>query len=319
MKKPLLSIIITSFSDQHILDIFELLDSIKKQSYTHFETIYVIESHQKLFELLKKYGIENQSVNLKPVFTTEEHGLSAARNLGIRHAKGEILSFIDDDVILFPTWAEHIVETFADSAIVSVSGPALPVWENNSMNWLPRQFYWVVSCTDWCGWNKLTDVRNAWGHNMSFTRAVFEQCGFFPQTSGFALSSGSMGYIGEDIAFSMIIRKKIGKRIVFNPEVKVRHRVPTAKSSLAAIAKRAYWVGQSRAELKKLYGQYTPVPELFSIENQLINQIIVDLLPSILQSLFKAPRETLRKSSITSVILLYALFGYFNIRLIKRF
>ena len=77
-------------------DILELLDSVKAQAYPNLETIFVAECSKELFDRVKVYGEKQDIPNLKVVFNDGEQGASAARNLGIKHARGNIVAFIDD-------------------------------------------------------------------------------------------------------------------------------------------------------------------------------------------------------------------------------
>jgi glycosyltransferase involved in cell wall biosynthesis len=57
-------------------------------------------------------------------------GLSHARNVGVAHARADLVAFMDDDAVAAPDWAFHILrafETFAGSAGV-VGGRVLPRW-----------------------------------------------------------------------------------------------------------------------------------------------------------------------------------------------
>lgn len=56
---------------------------------------------------------------------TEEGPLAELRNSGAKRAKGDILCFIDDDVICSPGWYEGIVKAFDNPEIAGVSGPAI--------------------------------------------------------------------------------------------------------------------------------------------------------------------------------------------------
>ena len=49
-------------------------------------------------------------------------GLIAARNVGVAHARGEIVAFIDDDVELPPDWARALLEPYADPRVGGVAG-----------------------------------------------------------------------------------------------------------------------------------------------------------------------------------------------------
>jgi glycosyltransferase involved in cell wall biosynthesis len=173
---PLLSLVITSYTTERLNDIYELIDSIKNQTYKNMETIFVAERSKELFQKVKAYTEEKAIPNVKIVFNDGAPGQSPARNLGGKNAVGDIISFVDDDVVLFDNWAEEMVDTYQDDSTIGATGPALPLWEDMSLNWLPEEFYWIISCTAYASWNKLMAVRCAGGMNMSFRKEAFEYC-----------------------------------------------------------------------------------------------------------------------------------------------
>ncbi len=52
----------------------------------------------------------------------DEANISAARNLGIKAAAGEIVAFIDDDAVPEPTWLSHLAEPFVDAGVAAAGG-----------------------------------------------------------------------------------------------------------------------------------------------------------------------------------------------------
>ena len=74
--------------------------------------------------------------NWKYVFE-EKEGISHARNRGVREAKGEIIAFTDDDVIVDKYWIQNICKAFEENSdVVCVGGKILPIWEIPKPEWL---------------------------------------------------------------------------------------------------------------------------------------------------------------------------------------
>jgi len=78
----------------------------------------------------------NNSEGTVPVrLIRQEHkGPAAARNLGARHAQGEILLFTDADCEPYPNWLDAMIEPFRDPAICGVKG----AYETVQPEWVAR-------------------------------------------------------------------------------------------------------------------------------------------------------------------------------------
>ena len=130
MSEPLLlSISTTCYTTERLKDIIDLLDSIERQTYNNIEIIIVVEKSEELLDLVKKYVLENIHRPSRVIFNDGEKGLSAARNLGYKNAKGTIVAFIDDDATLFPDWATETMKTYSNTSIIGITGPILPFWQ----------------------------------------------------------------------------------------------------------------------------------------------------------------------------------------------
>lgn len=316
-KVPLLSIVITSYTTERLGDIFELLDSVKGQAYRNIETIFVAERSKTLYDQIEAYAKQKAISNLKVIFNDGELGLSAARNLGIKHAEGDIISFVDDDTLLFPDWAEEMVKTYNDKSIIGVTGPALPLWEDESLSWLPEELYWIIGCTAWSNWNDTRAVRNAWGQGMSFRKEAFQLAGTFLTDIGFQMGHYRQGLltldVGDDVELSLRVRAKTGKSIAFNPRVKLWHRVHSHRLSWRFITKRSCWVGRSRRVLKQVYPQTTTTKaDLLSQEHQLLKRILTRLFPNIAKTFLTNPVIAWRKLWLSVTVLTFVTLGYYS-------
>lgn len=315
---PLLSIIITSYTVERLPGLMELLDSIRKQTYSNIETIFVAEGSPELCHRVGQYGEAQGLPAFRVLFNDGEPGASAARNLGIRSARGEIVAFTDDDAVLFPDWGEQMVATYQDDTIVGVTGPALPLWQDKPVGWLPEEFYWLIGCTSWADWRGLTEVRNVWLQNASFRREAFHLAGLIntalgprDSTQGFKGREFKEGVVSEEIELSLRVRRATQRRLVYNPQVRVRHKIDAKRLRLSYITRWSYWMGYSKSKIRRLYPQAMPGADSLSQERQLLRRILFHRLPRIFQGFFRQPLAAWRQLSLTVVVLFFVALGYF--------
>ncbi len=314
VEQPLLSIVIASYTLDRLKDILELLDSVKAQTYPRVETILVVERSTELLDYLKQYVAEKALPQAKIVFNYGEQGLSVARNLGFKEATGDIIAFIDDDALPSPDWAEEMVKTYGDDSVIGVTGPSIPLWQDETITWVPEEFYWIIGGSGFSDWTEKREVRNVSGTNMSFKREAFDSVGLFLTQLG-AKGGGESGkheFVGDETEFSIRVGRKTGKRILYNPKVKVQHKVYKFRVTLAFVARRAYWEGYTKALLKRSYRDSSSDNKLLRVEYQLLRRIFTRLLPSILAGLFSHPIIAVRRLSITLNAIFFVAVGYLH-------
>jgi O-antigen biosynthesis protein len=114
---PTASVIIPVFNGEKTID--TLLTALKNQAGAgEFEIIVVDNgSTDHTMEIARAAGA---TVLQQPV-----RGPSAARNLGLQHARAEILAYTDSDTIPSRRWLASLLAAFADPKVIIASGPIL--------------------------------------------------------------------------------------------------------------------------------------------------------------------------------------------------
>lgn len=119
IEKPLISIIIPVYKVEDYLE--RCVDSVLNQTYENIEVILVDDgSPDKCGEMCDKYAQKHDNVI---VIHQKNQGLSAARNTGIRTAKGQFLGFVDSDDFIEKNMYELLYDVLeVNNADISVGG-----------------------------------------------------------------------------------------------------------------------------------------------------------------------------------------------------
>lgn len=155
-------------------------------------------------------------------------GPAAARNLGIRNARGDVILFTDADCEPAPDWVEQMVQPLADPAVSGVKG-----------TYRTRQREMVARLAQ-CEFAERYDLLEREptidfvdSHAAAFRAAALRQVGgfdpAFPQANN------------EDVDLSYRLAQA-GHRLVFNRQASVYHRHPATWSSYLRLKlSRGYW------------------------------------------------------------------------------
>ena len=164
-------------------------------------------------------------------------GLTRARNIGARFAKGEIVAYIDDDSIVEQDWLSNLVSDFADPQVGAVTGRVrymLSIGESREMSEQPGEgdrarprARFERGMPDWFCKACFGGIGD--GGNMAFRRKVISDIGFDERLGrGRTIDSGD-----EHVVFAMLLEQ--GHAIAHRPDAVVRHPTPSTIETLRVL------------------------------------------------------------------------------------
>ena len=220
------------------------LDSLLSMEYVDFEIVVVDNDPQTSrtadliadrFAPLVRYVRENR------------RGLASAHNCGLAQAQGQIVAFVDDDVVVDRHWLTGIAEGFAATSQVGcVTGLILPAQLDTPAQLLlerhggfDKGFKQRIVDTDSHRPQDplfpFTPGRLGSGANMAFDVEVLRRLGGFDS----AIGAGTFARGGDDLAafFRVVVS---GQRLVYQPSAVVWHR---HHREMAALHNQAFGYG----------------------------------------------------------------------------
>jgi len=219
------------------------------------------------------------------IFNRQSLGASAARNIGIRVAQGDVLAFLDDDAVADQNWVENLVDSYKELQAMAVGGKILPLWLPAKPAYFPEELYWLVGATHkGFAEDAVVEVRNVFASNMSFRKEVFEQVGFFNESLGFS-NQGKSYVQGSEAEFALRMTSKLGKRVIYNPRAVVYHITPVSKARIGLLLKRSFYQGYSKMLLRKL----TPRANAISIERSYLKDLVSEYIPQRIGRILTGP------------------------------
>lgn len=242
--EPTITVAICTRNRAHYLP--DLFAALLKQSYINFELLLVDNaSDDKTAEVANEHGLEFADLKYVREATV---GIAIARNTAVLAAKGDIVCFIDDDVLPTPEWLDILVRPLRQNAAIGiVGGPLLPLWAGGKRpEWLSMEYEPVLGLLGLRFGNRsgLCDSSRSgpWGGNMAFRRDAFLAMGGCPefhaprQAYHFCEDTRIVGGIMD-----------AGWLNYFSADAVVYHRVPEERLSKSFLDRRSFQIGQANA------------------------------------------------------------------------
>ena len=236
-----ISVVISTYSKEMKDQVLDCISSLQKQTFLPNEILLILDHDPELISFYKSLVPPDVTV-----VASDGFGLSNARNAGVKHAKSEIVAFIDDDAVADKDWLRNIFNNYSEPSVAGVGGLVMPLWaDGKSFKWFPEELSWTIGCSYKGQSNSRETIRNPIGCNMSFRRSIFETVGYFRDDVG---RLGKVLLDGEEPEFSMRIHRKIpDAKIMNDPFAVVLHKVSLKRMSFKYIWERAFYQGFSKA------------------------------------------------------------------------
>lgn len=244
----LISIIIPTYNrSQYILKTLESL--VKQKIDPALFEILIIDNNSTdaTLEISQKFIAENINFRIKYFFEPIP-GLLSGRHRGLKESSGEILIFIDDDIIADEQWLISIISSFKDPSINIVGGRNLPMYEVEPPGWL--KYFWLsteagvfcgqLSLLDFGESPKFIDPNFVWGLNFSIRKStLIELGGFHPDTM-----PPKIQFLQGDGETGLTIKAK-EKNILgyYQPNALIYHVVPKERLTIDYFIKRHFFQG----------------------------------------------------------------------------
>ena len=112
---PRASVVVCAYNAADTID--DCLTALERQSYPDFEIIVVNDGSRDATGAIARQYPKARVIDIP------NGGLSAARNVGIANATGEIVAYTDADVRVDPDWLTYLVQPIISGKYVGSGGP----------------------------------------------------------------------------------------------------------------------------------------------------------------------------------------------------
>lgn len=177
-----------------------------------------------------------------------QQGKSYALNAGIREARGQILAFMDDDVVVDAKWLQNLTSVFQNEEWAGAGGRILPERAFTPPAWLSLDGKYALAplAIFELGPQPAELVEAPFGTNMAFRKEVFEKVGGFRTDLGPRPGSETRS---EDMEFGYRVLGA-GQRLWYEPSAIVYHSIPAHRLQKEYFL--AWWHAKAQADIRAL-------------------------------------------------------------------
>jgi len=252
MRKKSISIIICTYNRcESLKDTLSSLAELKSNDQFNWEVIIVDNNSSDQTRSVVEEQQPAFNDRLRYIYESEQ-GLSCARNRGIKEAKGEIIVFTDDDVLVDENWLKYICEGYEQDDPDCLFGKILPKWQDCiAPNWLIENKKYLTNLAILDHGDKkevvTTKDKHFFGANFSIKKDVFRNGFEFDEKFGI---KGEKRMQGDDTElFYYLVSNK--KKIIYEPKSLVWHVIPKERIRKSYFRKWNFTYGRSAAKLEQ--------------------------------------------------------------------
>jgi glycosyltransferase involved in cell wall biosynthesis len=175
-------------------------------------------------------------------FKEPKQGLDHARNRAIAEARGDIIVFADDDILVEPNWLTEMNRPFSDDAsgtVAAVGGEVIPVFPDGLPAWVAE---WHSPLAFRPDAGPLPPQHSPMGANLAIRRDVFARLGAFDT----ALDRAAGNYFSGGDAEMVRRIRAAGGAVWFAPAAAVRHQMPASRTTFRYASRHAFDSARSR-------------------------------------------------------------------------
>ncbi len=207
---PRLTVIVATFNRVEAL--WTTLDQLLEQNFTDFELLVIDQSDAAGAAQIFQFIAERRDARMKYLHLTRK-GLPNARNEGLARARGEVVVFVDDDVLITSKdfLSAHLA-AYDDPEVGGVVGRHIERYIKTNVRQTACHVSWTGRTIFNLFGTERQAVRSCKGSNMSYRAAVLAQVGGFDRKTKML----------EDTDFSVRVAKA-GWTILFEPDAEVVH------------------------------------------------------------------------------------------------
>lgn len=232
---PFVSVVVPAYNNQDTVGF--CIESLLAQDYPKERCEIIVvdnNSTDDTADVISRYSV-------KLLHERGKQSAYAARNLGIRHAKGEIIAFTDADCVADSSWLTNLLGSYGDPAFGCFSG-LIKAYEPRS---LVARLLARYQAERFCRQSQSANPM-AVGGNAAYVREVLEGIGLFDDT----LRSGG------DLELAWRMQQQTGKRIAFVEQAVVYHRYP---DSIVRVFRTSHFRGYGQAMINEKYHRRLPL------------------------------------------------------------
>lgn len=238
----------------------DALCTAKKQNFPKSEyEILVVDNNPEsgVLSIIENVNSTSPDGPLAQHIKEPEISLSKARNTGAQRARGDILAYIDDDVILPSDWLTAILEPFRDPKVGCSGGKVIAQWEAKVPLWLPQFDTAYLSLLDYGEKTKELKTPSIWGCNMAVRKTAFLEVGgsnvdFFADESLIWFSGDGECGLEDKIL-------NAGYKIIYEPRAWLYHRIPASRLTPGYFYNRFIFTGIHESYTRTRRGHKNPL------------------------------------------------------------